>query len=80
MARVCLGPLTRALVVEEPSPVLDDLLRAGGMDVVRYEGSPDEDRLTALLAEHRSQVLFKRSQVPVSEAVIAASSTNCFAP
>jgi D-3-phosphoglycerate dehydrogenase len=73
MARVCLGPLTRALVVEEPSPVLDELLRAGGMDVVRYEGSPDEDRLRALLAEHRSQVLFKRSQVEVSEDVIAAS-------
>lgn len=73
MARICMGPLTRALVVENPHPVLDDLLREDGVEVVRHPGSPTEDELIALLQHHRSQVLFKRSRVEVSRRVVASA-------
>lgn len=73
MARIHLGPIQRVLIVEEPSLVLDDMLREGGVEhVERFKGSPDEDRLISMAREHRSQVLFKRSKVPVSRKVIEA--------
>src|SRR5262245_31530222 len=70
--RLCLGPFARALVVEEPSEVLDDLLREQGMEVVRFKGSPAEGELVSLLRKHGAQVLFKRSQVAVTRAVVEA--------
>lgn len=72
MARVCMEPLARALVVENPHPLLDELLREDGLEVVRHPGSPGEDELIHLLREHRSQVLFKRSRVEVTRAVVDA--------
>ena len=73
MSRICLGPLERALVVEEPHDTLDDLLRGLGMTVHRKRGdAPDEAELIELLQETRAQVLFKRSRVPVTRAVVEA--------
>jgi D-3-phosphoglycerate dehydrogenase len=71
MARLHLGPLSRALVVENPHISLDALLEAEGMEVHRATGTaPGEDALIGLLQQTRAQVLFKRSRVPVSRKVI----------
>lgn len=71
MARISQGPLTRALVVENPHTGLDDHLAAAGARATRIAGTaPDEADLIALLREHRSEVLFKRSRVPVTRRVI----------
>lgn len=68
--RIVNGELKRALVVENPSPVLDDLLRAQGVDVLRLNSIPSENELIAIMQEHRSQVIFKRSKVSVSRKMI----------
>ena len=71
MARIWNGPLERALVVENPHEILDQLLESQGMEVHRISGqAPDTDELISLLQKHRSQVLFKRSRVEVSRKVI----------
>lgn len=70
MARIVHGALTRALIVESPHRELDAALAAEGFEVVRVDRSPGEDELIALLREHRSQVLFKRSRVEVTRRVL----------
>ena len=71
MPRIYMGPLERALVVEEPHDTLDDLLEGLGMPVHRKRGdAPDETELIKLLQASRAQVLFKRSRVPVTRAVL----------
>ena len=73
MSRICLGPLERALIVEEPHESLDELLLGVGMTVHRKPGdAPDEAELIQLLQKTRAQVLFKRSRVPVTRAVLEA--------
>ena len=73
MARISRGPVARALVVENPHPSLDERLAAQGIEVVRISGdAPDEAELIALINRHGSQVLFKRSRVPVTRAVVAS--------
>jgi len=73
MPRISLGPIQRALVVENPHESLDALLDGIGMEVHRVSGdAPDEDRLIELLQQTRAQVVFKRSRVPVSRKVIEA--------
>jgi D-3-phosphoglycerate dehydrogenase / 2-oxoglutarate reductase len=73
MARIVIGPISRALVVENPHLSLDDHLRESGVEVRRLEGAaPDEAELIALLRETRAQALFKRSRVPVTRAVLEA--------
>ncbi|MCK6528708.1 3-phosphoglycerate dehydrogenase [Myxococcota bacterium] len=71
--RIQRGPLTRALVVENPDPSLDDRLRAGGLEVVRFAGVPDEDGLVRLLQGGGYHLLFKRSQSPVTARVLDAA-------
>ena len=74
MPRILQGPLRRALVVENPHVDLDGLLRDGGFDeVVRVPTAPDEQQLIALVRQHRPQVIFKRSRVPVTRAVLEAA-------
>jgi D-3-phosphoglycerate dehydrogenase len=74
MSRVFTGPLKRALVLENPHDSLDELLFAGGFEqVARVRETPDEARLLELIAEHRPQVLFKRSRVPITRAVLEAA-------
>ena len=67
------GPLTRALIVEHPDTALDELLTTDGWSIDRRAQVPDEAELAAWLAEGRHQVLFKRSRVPVTRAVLAAA-------
>ena len=70
MARVLMGPLERALVVENPDPSLDELLNESGMTVTRLSEAPDENALIEAMRATRAQVLFKRSRVPVTRALI----------
>jgi D-3-phosphoglycerate dehydrogenase len=71
MARIHLGPIARALVVENPHTTLDAKLESLGMAVHRKSGAaPDEDELIELLQQTRAQVIFKRSRVPVSRRVV----------
>lgn len=70
MARIHLGPIERALVVENPDRTLDAALAAHGIHVQRVAETPDEERLIHLLRESRAQVLFKRSKVVVSRRVV----------
>ncbi len=75
MARVLMGRLDRALVVENPDSTLDEHLLAEGFTSVRRHpgGAPTEAELIELLRESGAHVLFKRSQVPVTRRVIEAS-------
>jgi D-3-phosphoglycerate dehydrogenase len=71
MARIHMGPIERALVVENPHESLDARLEALGMTVHRKRGAaPDEDEVIALLRQTRSQVVFKRSRVPITRRVV----------
>jgi len=71
MTRTWMGPLQRALIVEDPHLELDELLAKEGFEVVRIPGSaPEEEELIRLLQTHRSHVLFKRSRVPVTRKVV----------
>ncbi len=71
--RLTHGPLSRALVVEHPDTALDELLLEDGWTVDRRQHVPDEAELADWLAEGRHQVLFKRSRVPVTRAVLEAA-------
>ena len=70
MARVLMGALERAVVVEEPDSSLDQLLDEGGMTVHRVSVAPTESELIQILNETRAQVLFKRSRVAVTRNVV----------
>jgi len=70
MPRILSGPLTRALVVENPSTALDPLLIGAGFEVTRVTETPDTATLIRLLQEGRHQVIFKRSRVPISREVV----------
>lgn len=72
MARVLMGPLTRAVVVENPDSSLDELLLAQGIEVTRLSHAPGEDELMRVMKETRAQVLFKRSRVPVTRELVEA--------
>ncbi len=70
MVRTCLGPFTRALVVEHPDRALDPLLVADDVEVDRRADVPDEDALIAWINEGGHSLLFKRSRVPVTRRVV----------
>ena len=70
MIRSFSGVFRKALVVEHPDPVLDELLAADGLLVERAVEVPDEDGLIEMLRQGGYQVLFKRSRVPVTRKVI----------
>ncbi len=72
MVRFHSGPFQRALVVEHPDAVLDDLLAADGFTVDRASDVPDEAGLIRMLNAGGHEVLFKRSRVPVTRAVFEA--------
>ena len=73
MARILTGPLTRALVVENPDQSLDGLLEAAGVAVQRVVDVPDEDELIALLRGGGHQLLYKRSRVRISRRVVESA-------
>ncbi len=72
MSRVLMGPLSRAVVVENPDASLDGLLGEQGIEVTRLDDTPDEEALIGVLKETKAQVLFKRSRVPVTRDMIEA--------
>ncbi|MCB9640898.1 MAG: 3-phosphoglycerate dehydrogenase [Myxococcales bacterium] len=65
-------PFSKALIVEAPHPKLDDYLREIGISPTREDDIPDEQALIDALHKTQSQILFKRSRVPVTRAVIEA--------
>jgi D-3-phosphoglycerate dehydrogenase len=67
------GPLRHALVLEHPDPSLDQYLADLGIEVHRPAETPTEDELIALLQQRPYQLLFKRSRVPITRAVLAAA-------
>ena len=71
--RLWTGPFTRALILEDPSTVLDENLRKMGIEPHRIDHAPDEDELVELLAAGQHQMIFKRSRVLITERVLAAS-------
>jgi len=68
--RLLTGPFRRALILENPDPVLDESLRAQGIEPVRVESTPGHDELLDLIREHRPHLLFKRSRVVVDAEVL----------
>lgn len=73
VARICEGPLSRALIVENPHPDLDRALLAAGWACTRLPDAPSPERMIAALRESRAQVLFKRSRVEVDAALLDAA-------
>ncbi len=71
--RIGMGPFTRALVLENPDPTLDDHLRAIGIEPFRPEVTPSEDELVRLLEQEPYELIFKRSRVPITERVLDAA-------
>ena len=67
------GPFTRALVIENPDPSLDQHLASMGIDVERLDEVPDEDDLVRVLERGQHHLIFKRSRVPINERVVSAS-------
>lgn len=72
MARFHSGPFRKALIVEHPDVVLDELLAHDGIEPDRRVEVPDEDALIAMLRDGRHDLLFKRSRVPVTRRVVEA--------
>jgi len=71
--RLWTGPFTRALILENPSTILDENLRRIGIEAQRVDHAPDEDELVRLLEQGQHQLIFKRSRVLITERVIQAS-------
>lgn len=66
------GRFDSALVVESPHASLDGFLVNAGLRVTRLDKVPDDAALIDALHRSGAQVLFKRSRVPVTRAVIEA--------
>lgn len=67
------GRFNKALVIENPSEVLDRELISQGFEVQRLKDAPSNDELVRILKEGQHHLLFKRSAVEVDERVLAAS-------
>ena len=63
MLKYHFGPLERALIVGQPSTILDDLLSSEGINVHRLTYVPNEEQLIAEINATSAQILFKRSRV-----------------
>jgi D-3-phosphoglycerate dehydrogenase / 2-oxoglutarate reductase len=72
MARIRMTPFDRALVIESPHASLDHWLERAGIQSTRLDAVPDDAALIDALNDTGAQVLFKRSRVPVTRAVIEA--------
>ena len=68
--RILRGPLTRAIIFENPDPILDVGLTEAGFQVVRVEQTPDRATLLGLLDQHRPHLLFKRSRLEIDAEVL----------
>jgi D-3-phosphoglycerate dehydrogenase len=72
-ARSWQGALTKALIIENPDPSLDEALLKLGIEPHRLPEPPDEDELVRILAEGQHHLIYKRSQVEINERVVLAS-------
>lgn len=72
MARIVTSPFSRALVIESPHMSLDDHLRGVGIEPTRLDSVTSFDVLIDAINATGSEVLFKRSRVPVTREVLAA--------
>jgi D-3-phosphoglycerate dehydrogenase / 2-oxoglutarate reductase len=72
MARILNGGIEKALVLENPSDLLDSLLRKEGFTVRRLSKTPAEDELIKEVNDFGAQAIFKRSKVAVTRKVIEA--------
>jgi D-3-phosphoglycerate dehydrogenase len=72
MARIRTARFDAALVVESPHSSLDGFLEHAGFRVARLDKVPDDAALIDALHRTGAQVLFKRSRVPVTRAVVQA--------
>ena len=69
--RILQGPLTRALVFENPDRLLDELLYSSGFgEVHRIEKTPDRARLLELIDGVRPHLIFKRSRLEIDVEVL----------
>lgn len=71
--RITKGRFTRALVLENPDPTLDDHLRAIGIEPFRPDVTPDEDALVKLLENDPYDLIYKRSRVGITPRVLDAA-------
>jgi D-3-phosphoglycerate dehydrogenase len=77
--RIGVGPFRRALVLESPDPSLDGHLRELGIEPHRPAVTPTGDaELIALLQAAPYELIFKRSRVQITAAVLDAA-PNLFA-
>ena len=60
---------SRVLIVEDPSPLIDERLKEAGLDVLRLETVPDEDGLIEAINTFGAQAVFKRSRVEITAAL-----------
>jgi D-3-phosphoglycerate dehydrogenase len=67
------GRLKKALVIENPSEVLDEELKSQGFEVQRLKEAPSEDELVRVLEAGQHHLIFKRSVVEINERVVRAS-------
>ncbi|MEQ1500640.1 MAG: NAD(P)-dependent oxidoreductase [Myxococcota bacterium] len=72
MARIRLHPFDSALVIESPHASLDGFLERAGIKATRVDAVRSDEALIEALRSTGAQVLFKRSRVPVTRAVIEA--------
>ena len=68
--RIHSGPLSRALVFENPDPTLDGLLEEAGFAVHRVHKTPDKARILELLDEFRPHLIFKRSRLEIDADIL----------
>jgi D-3-phosphoglycerate dehydrogenase len=69
------GRFQKALVLENPDPILDTELKALGIHVERLAHTPDEDELVQILKRGNHNLIYKRSRVEITERVAAASNS-----
>lgn len=73
MTRRWNSPLKKALIIENPDPSLDGLLRKLGIEPHRITETPDEAELVRLLTEGQHDFIYKRSRTQITEEVLRAS-------
>ena len=61
------GRFRKALIIENPSEILDEELVRQGFEVERLKNAPSEDELARILATGGHHLLYKRSAVEVTE-------------
>lgn len=73
--RIFKSPFKKALILENPSKLLDELLRRQGIEPERLpeEATMDREAVIARLREGQHDLIYKRSRFEVDEEVLAAS-------